>query len=214
MQIQLQHFLNTGCLMAKLPDSLFLNLKKDCDLANKHRYSNNELGVQEMISGLTGPGTPKHYFLSNSSQTELNEYVLQLTEIYNTEYKYFDIQLFLTSNLPLISGPAWINIQEKYEFTPNHSHDGILSYVIWVKIPYDTDKEVSQKGGAASLFQFTYLNTYGKISTEKIYVDKNYEGVIAMFPSSQQHCVYPFYTSNENRISISGNILYNSSLVL
>ena len=37
-------------------------------------------------------------------------------------------------------------------------------------------------------------------------VDNEYEGKIMMFPSSLVHCVYPFYTSDDYRISLSGNI--------
>jgi len=31
-----------------------------------------------------------------------------------------------------------------------------------------------------------------------------------MFPSLLAHCVYPFYTSDDYRISISGNIKFDS----
>jgi hypothetical protein len=39
-----------------------------------------------------------------------------------------------------------------------------------------------------------------------MYVDKEWEGKIALFPAKLNHLVYPFYTSDEPRISISGNI--------
>ena len=37
-------------------------------------------------------------------------------------------------------------------------------------------------------------------------VDKTWEGMMLMFPSKLHHSVYPFYTSDEKRISVSGNI--------
>ena len=37
-------------------------------------------------------------------------------------------------------------------------------------------------------------------------LDPSMEGYMVMFPSETQHCVYPFYTSDEERISISGNL--------
>jgi hypothetical protein len=40
----------------------------------------------------------------------------------------------------------------------------------------------------------------------QIPVSKQMEGSIIMFDSSQRHLVYPFYTSDEFRISFSGNI--------
>jgi hypothetical protein len=41
-------------------------------------------------------------------------------------------------------------------------------------------------------------------------VDKTFEGKIAFFPSKLSHCVYPFYSSDGIRISISGNIKLDS----
>ena len=43
-------------------------------------------------------------------------------------------------------------------------------------------------------------------SKDKDDVDKSFEGKGFMFRSSQAHTVYPFYTSDDYRISISGNI--------
>ena len=38
-------------------------------------------------------------------------------------------------------------------------------------------------------------------------VDKTFEGKMLMFDASQMHYVSPFYTSNDYRITVSGNIL-------
>ena len=38
--------------------------------------------------------------------------------------------------------------------------------------------------------------------------ERNDIGKIIFFPSKLNHCVYPFYTSDDTRISISGNILF------
>jgi inosine/xanthosine triphosphate pyrophosphatase family protein len=45
---------------------------------------------------------------------------------------------------------------------------------------------------------------------EPIENDKTFEGKIAFFPSKLSHCVYPFYSSDDVRISISGNIKLDS----
>ena len=39
-------------------------------------------------------------------------------------------------------------------------------------------------------------------------VDKSYVGKMIMFKSSQVHGVYPFYTSNDYRITVSGNLVF------
>jgi hypothetical protein len=37
-------------------------------------------------------------------------------------------------------------------------------------------------------------------------VDKSFEGKMLMFPNSAYHTVYPFYTSDDYRITVSGNL--------
>ena len=44
----------------------------------------------------------------------------------------------------------------------------------------------------------------------RIPIDSTWEGHIIMFPANLQHCVYPFYTSDDTRISFSGNILLDT----
>ena len=57
-----------------------------------------------------------------------------------------------------------------------------------------------------SLFEFVCTDFMGRIVQNKIKVDKSYEGCIIMFPSSLHHMVHPFYTSDDYRISIAGNL--------
>ena len=107
----------------------------------------------------------------------------------------------------------WINFQKKYEHNPMHHHTGDLSFVLWITIPYDLKEELSlpncknSNSPSNSLFEFIFIGFLGKIISKKINVDKTYEGTIIMFPSALNHTVHPFYTSDEYRISISGNLV-------
>ena len=58
----------------------------------------------------------------------------------------------------------------------------------------------------AGMFAFFFSDPSGKITQEALPVDKSWEGKVALFPANLNHCVYPFYTSDEYRISISGNL--------
>jgi len=103
----------------------------------------------------------------------------------------------------------WINYAKKHDFNPLHNHSGTYSFVIWVNIPYDLEKELSMydaNGINTSLFSFSYTDAEGKIKSEKIHVDKSYEWKMVLFSAQLNHCVYPFYTSDEYRISIAGNV--------
>jgi hypothetical protein len=108
---------------------------------------------------------------------------------------------------------SWVNFQKKYEFNPIHYHDGIISYVIWVKIPYHFKDEVTNisvqysNTPLAGSFQFLYNDILGNITTHNINCDATMESTLLMFPSQLRHAVYPFYTSDDYRITISGNFL-------
>lgn len=104
---------------------------------------------------------------------------------------------------------AWINYQKKYDFQPCHTHSGAWSFVVWHKIPYDLQEELEYYGSIsasqASLFCFQTTSTTNVI-TIPIAVSKETENYICMFPSDLHHLVYPFYTSDDYRVTISGNI--------
>ena len=109
---------------------------------------------------------------------------------------------------------CWVNFQKKHEFNPIHDHKGVLSFVIWVQIPYSLEEEMKNSSvmysnsPSAGCFQFLYNDILGNFCGRTIPCDKKDEGTLLMFPSRLQHCVYPFYTSDEYRITISGNIEY------
>jgi len=56
-----------------------------------------------------------------------------------------------------------------------------------------------------STFNFYYTNSLGDIMNTPIPADKTYENTICIFPARMKHAVYPFYTSDDYRISVSGN---------
>jgi hypothetical protein len=106
--------------------------------------------------------------------------------------------------------PLWVNFQKKYEFNPPHMHSGVLSFVIWIDIPYKiedeqytkTDNYVSIEPGC---FSFLYNDILGKIQKHLIPADHTYNNTMILFPAGLNHCVYPFYTSDSYRISVAGN---------
>jgi hypothetical protein len=105
----------------------------------------------------------------------------------------------------------WVNFQKKYEFNPMHVHDGLYSFVIWHKIPYKIDEEkarlkMKEIDKRAGMFAFLFTGLDGKIHSEALPVDNSWEGKCALFPAKLNHLVYPFYTSDDYRISISGNL--------
>ena len=106
----------------------------------------------------------------------------------------------------------WINFQKKHEFNPLHDHSGDYSFVLWIQIPYDLKEElkldncINSNTERNSLFCFSYLDLHGRITEGSLPIDKTWEGTMILFPSNLLHQVYPFFTSDDYRISISGNV--------
>tara|TARA_B100000131_G_C17987915_1_gene561300 strand:+ start:55 stop:756 length:702 start_codon:yes stop_codon:yes gene_type:complete len=114
----------------------------------------------------------------------------------------------------------WANHQYKYEFNPPHNHSGIYSFVIWLKIPYNCKSEALDKrftgtkiiDRKAGCFEFLVPDvsfTDSGIITHTYELEERYEGTMLFFPSGLMHQVFPFYSTDEKRISLSGNINFN-----
>ena len=107
---------------------------------------------------------------------------------------------------------TWVNFQKKHEFNPIHTHDGVFSFVIWHKVPFTQKDEYARFPNMkedqikAGHFSFVVTNQMGKVIQHDMCVDNTWEGKMALFPADLNHIVYPFYTSDEYRISISGNV--------
>ena len=108
----------------------------------------------------------------------------------------------------------WINFQMRTEFNPLHYHLGRFSYALWLKVPYFIEDEraifpsIKDEENLTGCFVFYYPDggeQNGGIARHVIPSDKTYENKIVFFPANLNHCVYPYYTTNELRISLSGN---------
>ena len=107
---------------------------------------------------------------------------------------------------------SWVNFQKKHEFNPLHNHDGEFSFVIYCKIPYTMEEEqaatsfVAKDKNVSGHFSFQYIDVLGSIVPWTIPTDKSFERKIILFPAQMMHSVHPFYSSDEYRISVAGNL--------
>lgn len=197
------YLFNPGILAAKMPESLLSKVKEIVTNPDAKKITIDQYG---RTARQTLVGSIKQEFFTPNIQ-ELNKFI---NEMY-TEWK----SVYKTSGLPYKIETMWTNYMKKGEFNPNHIHPNTLAvFVIWVTIPYNIEDELEYDGYESetepsrnSAFEFTYTTYSGEIRTSTIYVNKEMEGTVCMFPGTLRHCVYPFYTSDEERISISGNIV-------
>lgn len=104
----------------------------------------------------------------------------------------------------------WINYMKENEDNPEHTHGGMLSWVIFLKTPDLTEERKNYKGKSFGPGGITFH--YGEQSNPK-WAEHSYgynpeKGGMWIFPAQLRHQVIPFATKGE-RISVSGNLYFN-----
>ena len=188
-----------GYLKLALPQDIVDELKLKAETAKENEaFHNHELA-----------GNIKEEYLIDSSNfdSRFDLLLYDMCSAYDQHFDYINDQYrSLTRPLPHELNQMWVNYQKKYEFNPPHNHTGVFSFVIWLQIPFDIKEEVKEEYRKnASTFNFLFHGN-DRMKSEALYVDKSWEGHMILFPSRQWHYVNPFYTSDDYRISISGNI--------
>lgn len=144
----------------------------------------------------------------------MEEALMPLCRFYNAHSSIVSDKmndLVVDHNIDLSLDSYWVNFQKKYEYNPFHNHTGVISFVIWLNIPYNIEDEQKQfpdmpsEKATAGQFGFVYSSTTGSPKMFYVPADKTYEMRMLMFPASMLHCVAPFYTSDDYRISVAGN---------
>jgi len=172
-------------------------IKKIKNNFNKHTRYNQYLA-----------GNIEHEYKLEKSIKYLENLLLPYISEYDKKYDLYSHFRYANHQQEIILNDAWVNFQKKYEFNPMHSHSGILSFVIWIQVPYFVNDELYYQESSApsgGAFQFSFVNHLGRMDSITIPVGKEKENNMLLFPSNFVHQVYPFYNTNGYRISVSGN---------
>jgi len=115
-----------------------------------------------------------------------------------------------TENLQYILTDLWCNFQKANEFNPPHNHGGLLSFVIYLKVPKEIKDECIEHEKVKKSAGPGCIGFFMGDSEKKNSVSNNsffpQEGEMFIFPAWLKHWVYP-YKSDATRISVSGNIV-------
>lgn len=186
-----------------VPEHLFKYIKDTVENAKKEG-----IGFQHRLAG----HLKEEYEIKDRNE-EFEEYLAGCSTSGNVYQSWKDM-VVLNENAPIILQNLWVNYQKKYDFNPPHTHSGFVSFVIFVQIPYDLKQEekVFENANNKQTSKFTFHSPDhrfpGGIDLVSLNIDKSYEGKMIMFKASQIHSVYPFYTSDDYRITVSGNLVF------
>lgn len=122
----------------------------------------------------------------------------------------------LVGEFDLYLQSLWVNFQNKHEFNPYHDHGGVYSFAIWLKIPTDWKEQnklpfldgMKEDDKKPSNFEFEYLDLLGGVKNYGYRLSASEEGKMLFFPAKLRHTVYPFFNTDEQRISVAGNVWY------
>ena len=197
------HLPNLGLTMGMIPPEIYQDLHKEI-----MDISNDDSNISKVNETLAGQIT-KEYEITKSRQL-LNPFLEEMGRAYQQNWDYYPKK---NPNKDLKVESVWVNMQKKLEFNPLHGHDGTLSFVAWLYVPFKLEDERniencknSRTVELTSTFQFVYSTVLGKISNAPLFVESGWEAKIIMFPAKLLHIVYPFQTSDDYRISIAGNL--------
>ena len=198
---------NPGILHTWIPPEPFEEIRR---IAREKINDEYKEGYQNRLVGQID-----HEYAIPEISPLIEQPLLEMAHKYNEYFpdEGYDIDTN-TSEFEVTGSGAWINYQYKHEYNPIHDHIGMFSFVSWLDIPYTRESELKVAPGQQSslncsgTFSFVYTNIFGEI--QNFVPEPNPEllqGRMVLFPARLKHIVYPFYSSDQPRISIAGNIV-------
>ena len=195
---------NVGLTNGNIPPDIYQVLNQE--IVDIHTDDSNTMKMNRTLAGQI----TKEYQITKSLSL-LNPFLEEMGRAYQKEWNYYPKEN--PNNNKLTVESVWVNMQKKLEVNPLHKHDGVLSFVAWLYVPFKLEDERnmpnckrSRTVELASTFQFVYTTALGTIANCPMFVESGWEAKIVMFPAKLLHIVYPFQTTDEYRISIAGNL--------
>jgi hypothetical protein len=178
---------------------------------NPKNFRDYRSGLAGNISGSLGVGPTVVAYLE--------QLIIPIAELYEKEFDYLkQIKSHLNHGSLTMADQCWVNFQRAAEFNPIHKHSGVFSWVIWLETPYSVKDQQAMGPGYLSntpvvgCFEFNYNTILGHQAQLHLNADIGWRNRMAIFPALLHHSVYPFYGTDQARISVSGNLVFDGDL--
>jgi hypothetical protein len=205
-------FPNTGILFSRVPKEIMDRVNKVIQKLIDTDFKNGVKANYKLTANIE-----KEFDLSIDLVPYMLNYITDLAMIHDQRSSPHHIREVTGVN----SSPRkfkfkdiWVNFQKKGEFHPHHIHGGVYSFSMWPRVPYKIADERQVYPNStlpvAGNFVAYYSDALGQTRSIPFPVDNEYEGIIALFPSKLGHSVNPFYTSDDYRVSVSGDLVIDT----
>ena len=211
----------------KLPNQpwpwLDLRLTKEAidhlwEMINQQRPPPEAGSVLQRQASFGGPNNKVNY-IEDKDNWFYENVLKKLSE--NLYYKdwnnYYNVQLAKTAPPPVFElKDLWVNYQKQHQYIPAHHHTALFSFVVFMKIPTHWKEQhalsfsVNSNQPVASDFQFLLGQGNGQVQLMYFPLCPEDEGRMMFFPAWLHHQVFPFYGTEKERITVSGNIIFTA----
>ena len=173
-----------------------------CEFRIEREFIEEEKNMQQIINA-----TAKHML---SAEPRGPEDSVSLSYLANNPIGEISVGLENITGAQILS--LWGVSQWAGDFNPLHVHSGDLSGVIYLKIPEGRDAEYEKEDHHPAIGDIQFIaGTPQAFSRNNLKVKPNV-GDMFVFPSWLHHTAYPFRTPNQERRSLSFNLIYNNNL--
>ena len=206
MQVQPQLPPNIGWVHAKLDKNHIDFLWKRIEESKKNNFKHTLAG-----------NISQSFEIEDTEDYFLKEVLSKLVVEYRRGFGKDPIRNQNLNDNSLKLNGFWANYQYQNEFNPYHHHGGVYSFAIWLKIPYHWKEQnqlpfldgMKDDDKKASIFEFEYTDSLGGNRNYGYRLDPSREGEMLFFPAALRHTVYPFYNTEEPRVSVAGNLWFS-----
>ncbi len=184
----------------------------------KHLWDSINIPSQQPSTQCSGENISKSVHFKDKDNIFYENVLKELSEymFFQNWANYFYSHIANSKPPPVFKlNEIWVNYHKQHEFNPPHTHvNNTFAFVVFMKIPtyWEEQHKLSQRqslGGripVASDFQFLLGQAQGEIEPISIPLSPNDEGRMLFFPAWLSHQVFPFYGTEEERVTIAGNI--------
>lgn len=183
---------NTSQIISeKLPDEIY----EDLICRTQSRRKDSDWNYNDRLVGALGQQSSLEW--DYEIEQYLTRYAARLwNDIHQTcpwEFKECrDVSSFIKLR------DLWVNFQRPGEYNPMHCHNGIASFVIFIDLPYGKEEKKDHR-----------CNGSFQLENDVLEIDQSWNGIIIMFPSHVRHGVYPYKSTDRERVTVAGNLVWN-----
>jgi len=194
-------FPNNGFVQTSVPESSIENLTREIDTvdyATSPTIDHSHVGVVSREYRIVTP----------SARNEVVQLLMPCVDTY-CESNHISVE-----DRQLTLADTWVNFQSRGEYMIPHTHRGVFSFALWIRVPFTQEEEQAWRetngkpSGALHSFAFHYTDSLGRITPYELAVDRSWERTMIVFPCEMTHSVTPFYSTDDVRIVVSGNVDY------